>query len=137
MWESGEYQVVGQPTPGVPVYTVKSLSGGKTKVLHRNLLLPLHGRIRQEGRHVEGESADSEEEEEVRAVRPQVARAPKGSLTQPPGSPPPAQCSAASLTNHSSPESSSGEEDSNEEEEITYNTGPLTSHTTASSFLLC
>ena len=21
-WESGEYQVVGQPTPGVPVYTV-------------------------------------------------------------------------------------------------------------------
>ena len=86
-WESGEYQVVGQPTPGVPAYTVKSLSGGKTKVLHRNLLLPLHGRIRQEGRPVEGESTDSEEEEEVRVVRPQVARAPKGSLTQPPGSP--------------------------------------------------
>ena len=43
--ESGEYQVIGQPIPGVPVYTVKSLSGGKTKVLHRNLLLPLHGRI--------------------------------------------------------------------------------------------
>ena len=132
-WESGEYQVVGQPTPGVPVYTVKSLSGGKTKVLHRNLLLPLHGRIRQEGRPVEGESTDSEEEEEVRAVRPQAARAPKGSLTQPPGSPPPAEHSAASLSSHSSPESSSGEEDSNEEEEITYNTGSLTSHTTASS----
>ena len=45
-WEREEYQVVGQPTPGVPVYTVKSLSGGKTKVLHRNLLLPLQGRIR-------------------------------------------------------------------------------------------
>ena len=119
--------MVGQPTP------VKSLSGGKTKVLHRNLLLPLHGRIRQEGRPVEGESTDSEEEEEVRAVRPQVARAPKGSLTQPPGSPPPAEHSAASLSNHSSPESSLGEEDSNEEEEITYNTGSLTSHTTASS----
>ena len=132
-WESGEYQVVGQPTPGVPVYTVKSLSGGKTKVLHRNLLLPLHGRIRQEGRPVEGESTDSEEEEEVRAVRPQVARAPRGSLTQPPGSPPPAEHSAASLSDHSSPESSSGEEDSNEEEEVTYNTGSLTSHTTASS----
>ena len=112
---------------------MKSLSGGKTKVLHRNLLLPLHGRIRQEGRPVEGESTDSEEEEEVRVVRPQVARAPKGSLTQPPGSPPPAEHSAASLTNHSYPESSSGEEDSNEEEEITYNTGSLTSHTTASS----
>ena len=70
-----------------------------------------------------------------RVVRPQVARAPKGSLTQPPGSPPPAEHSAASLSNHSSPESSSREEEeaSNEEEEITYNTGSLTSHTTASS----
>ena len=40
-WESREYQVVDQPTPGIPVYTVKSLTGGKIKVLHRNLLLPL------------------------------------------------------------------------------------------------
>ena len=48
--------MVGQPTPGVPVYTVKSLAGGKTKVLHRNLLLPLQGRIRQEGETVEGGS---------------------------------------------------------------------------------
>ena len=48
-WESGEYQVVGQPTPGVPVYTVKKVAGGKTKVLHRNLLLPVQGRVRQEG----------------------------------------------------------------------------------------
>ena len=39
-WESREYQVVDQPTPCIPVYTVKSLTGGKTKVLHRNLLLP-------------------------------------------------------------------------------------------------
>ena len=45
-WESGEFQVVGQPTPGVPVYTVKSLAGGRTKVLHRNLLLPMQGRVR-------------------------------------------------------------------------------------------
>ena len=132
-WESGEYQVVDQPTPGVPVYTVKSLSGGKTKVLHRNLLLPLQGRIRQEGEMVEGDSTDSEEEEGERAVKPQVARTPKGSPTKPPGSPTPAEHSASSLTDHSPPESSSGEEDSNEEEEITYNTGSLTSHTTASS----
>ena len=70
-WESGEYQVVGQPTPGVPVYTVKSLSGGQDpRFLHKNLLLPFHGRIRQEGKPVEGESTGSEEEEEVRAVRP-------------------------------------------------------------------
>ena len=32
-WESREYQVVDQPTPGIPVYTVKRLTGGKTKVL--------------------------------------------------------------------------------------------------------
>ena len=125
--------MVGQPTPGVPVYTVKSLSGGKTKVLHRNLLLPLQGRIRQEGETVEEGVTDSEEEEEERAVRPQAARAPRGSPTQPPGSPTPAEPSASSLTDHSPPESISGEEDSNEEEEITYNTGSLTSHTTASS----
>ena len=42
-WETGEYQVVGQPTPGVPVYTVKSVAGGRTRVLHRNLLLPCKG----------------------------------------------------------------------------------------------
>ena len=41
--------MVGQPTPGVPVYTVKSVAGGRTRVLHRNLLLPLQWRIRQEG----------------------------------------------------------------------------------------
>ena len=40
-WENKEYQVVDQPTPGIPVYTVKILTGDQTKVLHRNLLLPL------------------------------------------------------------------------------------------------
>ena len=45
-WESGEYQVVGQSTPDVPVYSVKRVGRGKTKVLHRNLLLPLQGRVR-------------------------------------------------------------------------------------------
>ena len=48
-WEEEEYQVVDQPTPGVPVYVVKSIAGGRPRVLHRNLLLPLQGRIRQEG----------------------------------------------------------------------------------------
>ena len=42
-WENEEYQVVGQPTPGVPVYSVKSVAGGRTRVLHRNLLLPCKG----------------------------------------------------------------------------------------------
>ena len=62
-WESGEYQVVGQPTPGVPVYTVKKVAGGKTKVLHRNLLLPLQGRVRQSGGSVEEGITSSDEEE--------------------------------------------------------------------------
>ena len=66
-------------TPGVPIYTVKRVAGDKTKVLHRNLLLPLQGRNRQTGETVEEGVTDSEEEEEGRAVRPKVARVPKGS----------------------------------------------------------
>ena len=118
-WESREYQVVGQPTPGVPVYTVKSLAGGKTKVLHRNLLLPLQGRIRQGGETVEEGVTDSNEEEEGRAVMPKVARAPKGSprfTTKTQDSLIPAEPSASSLTDLSPPESISGEEDSNGED---------------------
>ena len=62
-WESGEYQMEGQPSLGVPVYTVKSVAGGKTKVLHRNLLLPLQGRVRQSGGSVEEGITGSDEEE--------------------------------------------------------------------------
>ena len=76
-WEDREYQVVDQPTPGIPVYTVKSLAGGQTKVLHRNLLLPLQDRLRQEGETMGDGATDSEEEEE-RDVTPCVTRAPKG-----------------------------------------------------------
>ena len=134
-WESGEYQVVGQPTPGVPVYTVKRIAGGKTKVLHRNLLLPLQGRIRQTGEMVEEGVTDSEEEE-GRAVIPKVARVPKGSprvTTKPQDSPTPADPNASSLTDPSAPESISGDEDSNGKDDLVYNTDSLTSHTTASS----
>ena len=42
--EEDGYQVVDQPTPGIPVYMVKSIAGGRPRVLHRNLLLPLQGR---------------------------------------------------------------------------------------------
>ena len=48
-WESDEYQVIGQPNPGIPVYEVKCVAGGRTRVLHYNLLLPLQGRLRQQG----------------------------------------------------------------------------------------
>ena len=33
-WESDEYQVIGQTKPGIPVYEVKSVAGGRTRVLH-------------------------------------------------------------------------------------------------------
>ena len=60
------------------MYTVKSVSGGRTRVLHRNLLLPLQGRIRQEdGMRGEGIS-DSEDEEEGGDGMPKVARSPCG-----------------------------------------------------------
>ena len=76
--ESEEYQVVGQPTPGIPVYTVQGVAGGRTRVLHRNLLLPLQGRVRQQG-GIKGEGiSGSEDEEEGGDEMPKVARAPQG-----------------------------------------------------------
>ena len=70
--------MVGQPTPGVPVYTVKNVAGGRTRVLYRNLLLPLQGRIRwEDGMRGEGIS-DSEEEVEKGDEMPKVARTPCG-----------------------------------------------------------
>ena len=48
-WESDEYQVIGQCNPGIPVYEVKSVARGRTRVLHQNLLLPLQSRVRQQG----------------------------------------------------------------------------------------
>ena len=127
-WEDREYQVVDQPTPGIPVYTVKCLTGGQTKVLHRNLLLPLQGRLRQEGETV-GEGVTDSEEEEERTVTPHVARAPKGDpintikqqddLT-------PVEPEASLITDHSF---HSEEEDSNGENAY----DSLTSHTTVSS----
>ena len=70
-----------QPTPGIPVYAVKSLTGGQTKVLHRNLLLPLQGGLRQGGETVGEGVTDSEGEEEQKAVTPCVARAPESGPT--------------------------------------------------------
>ena len=138
-WESGEYHVVGQPTPGVPVYTVKSVSGGRTRVLHRNLLLPLHSRIRQPG-GTEGEGiSGSDEEEEGGNVMPKVTMTPKErprSPTKPKSGPTQqkeaslvadasADLKASTMTISSSPESISGDK------EEMY-TDSLTSHTTAS-----
>ena len=73
-WEEDEYQVVDQPKPGIPVYVVKSIAGGRPRVLHRNLLLPLQGRLRQEGATGEGSNPDSDSEGEA----PEPPQAPCG-----------------------------------------------------------
>ena len=75
-WESDEYQVIGQPNPGIPVYEVKCIARGKTRVLHHNLLLPLQGRIRQQGGQVRIDPLGPEEEEEDSGL-PSVPQAPQ------------------------------------------------------------
>ena len=145
-WENEEYQVVGQPTPGVPVYTVQSVAGDRTRVLHRNLLLPLQWRIRQEGGMKEEGISDSEDEEEGGDEMPKVVGAlhakPRRS-TRPKVSPTwqreasgrgafadlSEQQTHSLLVIPSSPEHMSADEDSSEEELYT---DSLTSHTTAS-----
>ena len=128
-WKDREYQVVDQPTPGIPVYTVKSLAGGQTKVLHRNLLLPLQGRLRQEGETVGERVTDSEEEKEEKAVTPCVTRAPKGG----PANTPKAQDDLTPVESEASPMADLSfhllDGDSNEENA----NDSLTSHTTVSS----
>ena len=135
-WEDREYQVVDQPTPDIPVYTVQCLSGDQTKVLHRNLLLPLQGRLRQEGETVGEGVTDSEGEEEEKALTPHMARAPKGSpknTIKPQDDLTPAELETSSITDLSPSDFSSEEEDSNGENAY----DSLTSHTTASRFYLC
>ena len=76
-WESDEYQVIGQPPPGIPVYKVECVAGGRTKILHRNLLLPLKGQIRQPGSlEVEDLQGPDQEEDEEDGM-PGVTRAPQ------------------------------------------------------------
>ena len=128
-WEDREYQVVDQPTPGIPVYTIKSLTGGQTKVLHRNLLLPLQGGLRQEGETVGEGVTDSEEEEEEKAVTPCVTRAPKGgprNTPKPQDDLTPVESEASSMADLSF---HSLDGDSNEENAY----DSLTSHTTVSN----
>ena len=76
-WESDEYQVIDQPTPGIPVYKVKCIARGRTRVLHCNLLLPLQGRLRQSEGQVGIDTPDPEEEEEEDSGLPGVPQAPQ------------------------------------------------------------
>ena len=88
-WESDEYQVIEQPTPGIPVYKVKCIAGGRTRVLHCNLLLPLQGRLRQAEEQVGQDTPDPEEGEEEDSGQPGVPQAPQEE-TGKGSSPPPA-----------------------------------------------
>ena len=64
-WESDKYQIIRQPNPGIPVYKVESVAGGRTRVLHRNLLLLLQGGIRQPGgQKVEDLQSPEEDDDE-------------------------------------------------------------------------
>ena len=95
-------------------------------------MLPLQGRLRQEGEIVGERVTDSEGEEEERAVTPHVARAPKGSpksTIEPQDGLTTVELKASSISSLSSSDSSSEEEDSNGENAY----DSLTSHTTASS----
>ena len=71
-WESDEYQVIGQPNPGIPVYKVKCIAGVKTRVLHHNLLLPLQGRLSQQEGQVGIDPLGPEEEEKEDSGLPHV-----------------------------------------------------------------
>ena len=67
--ENEEYQVVAQPTPGVLVFKIGTLDGDKTRILHRNLLLPLQGRLRQKGGLEWEDTLDPDvEDEEITVV---------------------------------------------------------------------
>ena len=76
-WESDEYQVIGQPNPGIPVYEVKCVAGGRTRMLHCNLLLPLQGRLRQQGGQEGEDPQGPEEEKEEDSGLPGVPKAPQ------------------------------------------------------------
>ena len=136
--------MVGQPTPGVPVYTAKSVATGRTRVLHKNLLLHLQGRVRQQG-GTEGKGiSGTEDEEGDRDEMPKVARSPweRPRRTTKSKSSPTQQKEASVVKDastelkdsliptQSSPESMSGDEDRGEEEMYT---DSLASHTTANN----
>ena len=141
-WESDEYQVIEQPTPGIPVYKVKCIAGGRTRVLHCNLLLPLQGRLRQSEGQVGIDTPDPEEEEEEDSGLPGVPQAPQAQTGKGPLPPqirptPLSEASKQDASDKPSRKTSSSKPvpegfftlDSSDDEVYT---DSLTSHTTAS-----
>ena len=141
-WESDEHQVIEQPNPGIPVYKVKCIARGKTRVLHCNLLLPLQGRLRQSEGQVGIDTPDPEEEEEEDSGLPGVPQAPQvqAGKEPSPSQTKPTQPSEASKQD-ASDDLSKGPSSSKLVPESLFTldssddemyTDPLTSHTTAS-----
>ena len=126
------------------MYKVESVAGGRTRVLHRNLLLPLQGRIRQPGGQEVEDLQSPEDDDDEASGMPDVPRAPQVRARRRNVSPQskPTQHMKASHHNASADLKSKGSsdfrqlsdmlngEESSEEEELY--TDCLTSHTTAS-----
>ena len=122
--------MVDQPTPGVPIYVVKTLAGGRPRVLHRNLLLSLQGRIRQEGVTGEESSPDSESEGEAsetpKATQGRPRRTSHVTSTRKRGAPVHLSGdSQPTLTSLPSPDHMTGDEDSSEDEEYVPSSNPV------------
>ena len=66
---------------------MKSVAGGRTRVLHHNLLLPLQGRLRQQGGQEGEDPQGPEEEEEEDSGLPGVPKAPQVRTRKRPASP--------------------------------------------------
>ena len=113
-WEEEEYQVVDQSTPGVPVYVVKSIAGGRPRVLHRNLLLPVQGRLRQ------GEESNPDSDSEGEA-----SDTPKATHGRPRRASPIKKRDVPSMTRLPSPEHKTGDRDSSEDEECIILSAPV------------
>ena len=144
-WESDEYQVIEQPTPGIPVYKVKCIAGGRSRVLYHNLLLPLQGRLRQSEGQMGIDTPDPKEEEEEDSRLPGAPQAPQAQAGKEPSPPqtkptkptPPSEASKQDSSDESSRKSSTSKHvpvrlltlDSSDDEVYR---DSLTSHTTTS-----
>ena len=82
-WEQEEYVVVSQPDPFLPVYKVRPISGGNTRTLHRNLLLPL-GLQMKSTEDQDSSDIAFDEVREKSLTPPEVGIFPDGSSVHPP-----------------------------------------------------
>ena len=85
-WEEEEYIVISQPDTSLPVYKVKPVDGGKVRILHRNLLLPLGLQLRSfSNEDLFDESLD--EMRELEESTPEVGIIPDDSIVDPSAEP--------------------------------------------------